>query len=225
MTPTCATRPTDARRSLLAGQRCSQLVTLSDPILPIPDHLEGLLVHRDALQLGQGNRKGSAFPADQHEHLVLALLLGGHPDDLDLLADAQRRDAALGGAPGHKREVQPVLEGVVPAHGLLFGSVRVDDDLHGDALLPLLVAGWSLHQFSGLLLWAIAGHGWSAERPVDRRHVSLAGGPRAVVRYQQRGQSAGRVRLVPAAPQRRDHLLGAAAYACREVARESAPAP
>jgi hypothetical protein len=101
-----------------------------------------------ALQLGQGNRKGSAFPADQHEHLVLALLLGGHPDDLDLVTDAQRRDGALGGAPGHQRDVQPVLEGVVPAHGLLFGRVGVDDDLHGDALLPLLVARSSLHPVS-----------------------------------------------------------------------------
>jgi hypothetical protein len=126
--------------------------------MPILDHLAGLVVHRDALQLGQGNRKGSAFPADQDEHLVLALLFRGHPDDVDLVADAQWRDAALGGAPGHKREVQPVLEGVVPAHGLLFGGVGVDDDLHGDALLPLLVAGSSLHQAS-LLLWTIAGHG------------------------------------------------------------------
>src|SRR5215218_2056653 len=131
---------------LLPGQRCSQLVPLRDPILPILDRLAGLLVHRDALQLGQGNRKASAFPADQDEHLMVALLVGGHPDDLDLLADAQRRDAALGDAPGHKREVQPVLEGVVPARGLLFGRVGIHDDLHGDALLPLLVARWSLHQ-------------------------------------------------------------------------------
>jgi hypothetical protein len=43
--------------------------------MPILDHLAGLLIHRDALQLYQGDRKGSAFPADQHEHLVLALLL------------------------------------------------------------------------------------------------------------------------------------------------------
>jgi hypothetical protein len=46
------------------GQSCSQLVTLSDPIMPILDHLAGLLVHRDALQLHQGNRKGPAFPGD-----------------------------------------------------------------------------------------------------------------------------------------------------------------
>jgi hypothetical protein len=52
----------------LGGQR--------DPVLPILDQLVGLLVHRDALQLGQGNRKGSAFPADQDEHLVLALRFG-----------------------------------------------------------------------------------------------------------------------------------------------------
>jgi hypothetical protein len=52
----------------------SQLVTLSDPILPILDHLAGLLVYHDALQLGQGNRKGAAFLADQDGHLVLALL-------------------------------------------------------------------------------------------------------------------------------------------------------
>jgi hypothetical protein len=78
----------------------------------------------------------------------LALRFGGHPDDLDLVADAQRRDSALGDAPGHKREVQPVLQGVVPAHGLLFGRVGVDDDLHGDALLPLLIARWSLHPAS-----------------------------------------------------------------------------
>jgi hypothetical protein len=44
-----------------------------------PDHLVGRLVHRDALQLGQGNRKASAFPADQDEQLVLALLLGAIP--------------------------------------------------------------------------------------------------------------------------------------------------
>src|SRR5215216_2070341 len=52
------------RRSLLPGQRCSQLVTLSDPIVPVLDRLAGLLVHGDALQLGQRNRKGSAVPAD-----------------------------------------------------------------------------------------------------------------------------------------------------------------
>jgi hypothetical protein len=82
--------------------------------MPILDHLAGRLVHRDALQLGQGNRKASVFPWGQDEHLVFALLLGGHPDDLDLVTDAQRRDAALGDAPGHEREVQPVFEGVVP---------------------------------------------------------------------------------------------------------------
>jgi hypothetical protein len=78
----------------------------------------------------------------------LALLFGGHPDDLNLVTHPQRRDAAFGDAPSHKREAQPVLEGVVPAHGLLFGGVGVDDDLHGDALLPLLVARSSLHPVS-----------------------------------------------------------------------------
>jgi hypothetical protein len=87
---------------------------------------------------------------------VLALLFRGHPDDLDLVTDAQRRDAALGGAPGHKRAVQPVLEGVVPAHGLLFGRVGVDDDLHGDALLPLLIRRWSLHPASSVVGEAVA---------------------------------------------------------------------
>ena len=60
---------------------------MSDPIMPILDHLAGRLVHRDALQLGQGNRKGSAFPAGQDEHLVFALLFGGHLDDVDLVAE------------------------------------------------------------------------------------------------------------------------------------------
>jgi hypothetical protein len=55
-----------------------------------------------ALKLGKGNRKASAFTADQDEHLVLALLVRGHPDDLDLVTHAQRRDAAPGGdTPGH----------------------------------------------------------------------------------------------------------------------------
>src|SRR5215207_5768040 len=139
------------RRSALRGQGSSQLVTLSHPIMPILDRLAGLLIHHDALELCQGNRKGSAaFPADQDEHLVLALRFRGHPDDLDLVADAQRRDAALGDAPGRKREAQLVLEGVVPAHGLLFGRVGIDDDLHGDALLPLLVARSSLHPASSV---------------------------------------------------------------------------
>jgi hypothetical protein len=109
---------------------------------------------------------------------VLALLLGGHPDDLDLVADLQRRDAALGGAPGHKREVQPVLEGVVPPHGLFFGRVGVDDDFHGDALLPLLVARSSLHLVSSFAYQALL-RPIAAERPGrsrrDRCHLTRAG--------------------------------------------------
>jgi hypothetical protein len=31
-----------------------------------------------------------AFPADQDEHLALALLFGGHPDDVNPVTDAQR---------------------------------------------------------------------------------------------------------------------------------------
>ena len=61
----------EPRRKWPAGRRssfkvsCSQLVALSDPIMPILDHLACLLLHRDALQLGQGDPKGPAFPADQ----------------------------------------------------------------------------------------------------------------------------------------------------------------
>ena len=75
--------------------------------MPILDRLAGLLVHRDAPELGQGNRERSPFPADQDEHLVRALRFGGHPDDVDLVANAQWRDATLGDAPGRKREMQP----------------------------------------------------------------------------------------------------------------------
>src|SRR5215203_222384 len=55
-----------------------------------------------------------------------------------------------------KGEVQLVLEGVVPAHGLLFGTIGVDDDLHGDALFPLLIARWSLHPVSWFACDAVA---------------------------------------------------------------------
>jgi hypothetical protein len=202
--------------------------------MPILDRLAGLLIHRDGLQLGQGNPEGSAVPADQNEHLVFALLLGGHSDDLDLVAHPQRRDAALGDAPSHKREAQSVLERVVPAHGLIFGHVGVDDDLHGDALLSLLVAGWSLHQASCLLLWTIAGHGRQRNDHWIAITFSLAGGPGRrgwggvvlpssisdVVNLL--GVSAWYPQLLKGAI----ILLGAAAYAGRrEVARESAPAP
>jgi hypothetical protein len=57
-----------------------------------------------------------------------------------------------------QREVQPVLEGGVPAHGLLFGRVGVDDDLHGDALLALLVARPSLIRGSCLFVWTVISH-------------------------------------------------------------------
>ena len=46
---------------------------------------------------------------------MLALLFGGHPDDFDLVADAERRDGALGEAPGQKRKAQPILEIIIPA--------------------------------------------------------------------------------------------------------------
>jgi hypothetical protein len=36
----------------------------------------------------------------------------------------------------------------VPAHGLLVGRVGIHDDVHGDALLALLIARWSLHPAS-----------------------------------------------------------------------------
>src|SRR5262249_10136196 len=96
--------------------------------------------HRDALELDQRDPERAALPAAQDEHLVHAIVLGRHPDDLHFLADTQRRDGPFGDAAGLKREVHGAFEVVIPAHRLFFGPVGVDDDLHLDPVLAILVA-------------------------------------------------------------------------------------
>jgi len=54
--------------------------------VPILDPLAGLIVHGDADQLGQGHGQRPAFPTHQDQHVVLALLLWGHANDLALIA-------------------------------------------------------------------------------------------------------------------------------------------
>src|SRR5262245_26744024 len=124
----------------------SELVALADPVAPVLDRLRGLLVDVDAGELRERHRQRPAVPVRPDEHLVLALLLGRHPDDLDLIARPERRDRALGQAAGPEGKGEVPLEVVVPAHRLLLGPVAVDDDLHLDALLARLVAWWVRHR-------------------------------------------------------------------------------
>lgn len=72
------------------GARLAARGVAGSPVVPVVDRLLCLLVHCDALELGQGDCEGVALPADPHKHLVLALLLGRDPDDLDLVANPQR---------------------------------------------------------------------------------------------------------------------------------------
>jgi len=114
--------------------------------MPILDRLACFVVHSQAFQLEQGHGKSSALPAGQDKHLVLALIFRRHPHDLELIADAERGDRALSNASSQKGEPQLVLEGTVPAHGLFFRTIAVNDDLHRDPLFPLFVLRQSSHR-------------------------------------------------------------------------------
>src|SRR3954468_10505253 len=96
-----------SKRTLaLKRPAASELVAPLDPVLPVLDRLARLLVGVQSGQLGEGDRQRAPLPGGQDEHLVLADLLGRHPDDLDLIADLERRRGALGDAPGEKRKLQ-----------------------------------------------------------------------------------------------------------------------
>src|SRR5438105_1365839 len=107
--------------------------------MPVGDRLFGLLVRRNGFELRERDRERSLAPGDRDEHLALALTLGRHPDDLDLLAHRERRDLAFLDAPGEKWDVQFLFEVATPSHRALVLVVGVDDDVKGDPLLAVLV--------------------------------------------------------------------------------------
>src|SRR3954453_18936309 len=104
--------------------------------MPIPDRLLGLLINADTGQLGQRDcQRAISVPARHDEHLVLANFRRGHPQDFHLVADPKWRCGTLGDATSSERELELLLEIVVPAHCLFLWAVSIDDDLHRDALL------------------------------------------------------------------------------------------
>src|SRR6266699_4837411 len=133
------------------SHRCNllllQLVPLIHPIVPIFNGLLALLIYLDALQLHQGNRKLTLFPLDQHKHLVHAFLVGSHSHDLDFLSRFQWRNRAANEAAGRKRKLQGVVEIVIPAHYLLFRTIRIYNDLHVDALFTCFIFVEASHLF------------------------------------------------------------------------------
>ena len=64
----------------------SELVALIDPIVPILKSLLGMLINLDAFQLAEGNGKLPGFPADEHKHLMLAVICGSQFYDLDFIS-------------------------------------------------------------------------------------------------------------------------------------------
>src|SRR5947208_729413 len=106
----------------------------------------GLLIGVDDLQLGQRNRQRVSLPGHEHEHLVLALLLGCHPHDLDLITNPQWRGRTPGDAGGQEGELQMILQVVTPTDRLLFRTVGINDDLRVNALFAFLIRGNALHR-------------------------------------------------------------------------------
>src|SRR3954464_9257709 len=104
-----------------------------------------LLVVDERFQLGQRNCEFATVPPRQNKHLVAALLLRRHAQDLHLVTHPQRRDGSLGNALGKERELEPLIEVDVPPHRLLIGRISIDDDLHGDALFALVVLRRAWH--------------------------------------------------------------------------------
>src|SRR6266699_4064351 len=133
------------------SHRCNllllQLVPLIHPIVPILNSLLGLLIYLDALQLHQGNSKLTLFPPDQDKHIMFAFLVGSHSHDLDFLSRFQWRNRAANDAAGRKRKLQGVVEIVIPAHHLLFRTIRIHNDLHVNALFTFFIFVEASHLF------------------------------------------------------------------------------
>jgi hypothetical protein len=66
-----------------------QLITAIDPSMPILLRLVRLIVNISSTKLCKGYRQHSLVPPDVHLHLVFAVFLCRHTDDLHLVADAQ----------------------------------------------------------------------------------------------------------------------------------------
>jgi hypothetical protein len=62
-----------------------------------------------------------------------------HAADVHHVTDCQRRSWAFSNTPRSERKVEMFFEVVVPAQGLFFGPIGVNDDLHLQPLVEIVV--------------------------------------------------------------------------------------
>ena len=82
------------RLVLAAG---SELIAARHPVVPVLNHLAGVVIHGYAFQLGQGDGEGAAIPAGEDEHLVLSKrpLVKLTPQELNTLYGQKVAEDAL----------------------------------------------------------------------------------------------------------------------------------
>ena len=105
----------------------SETVALRQPVVPVADGLEGGFVRVDGDQLGEWHGHIATVPADQHQHVVGTGILGRQAADFDRFSFTERGDHLGRHAPYREGERDFVLQVVIPAQGLLFGPISVDD--------------------------------------------------------------------------------------------------
>ena len=105
--------------------------------MPVRHGLYGLRVLRLTLEMDKGNgqpRFSRAPMFRQDKHLLHAVVLWRHANDIDRVSDGQWRCRSHSAAPCLEREDKLFFEVVVPTHRTLGLAVRVDDDLREDAI-------------------------------------------------------------------------------------------
>src|SRR5712692_11360330 len=78
---------------------------------------------------------------------MLAILVRGHSHNLDFISRFQRRGCTEGDTAGRKRELQGIVEIVIPSHYLLFRAIRIHNDLHVDALFTCFIFVTTSHMY------------------------------------------------------------------------------
>jgi hypothetical protein len=112
----------------------SETVALRKPVVPVADGFNGGFVRIDGSQLGEWHGHIAVVPANQHQHVVDTGVFRCQPANLDRFSLAERGDDLGRDASSREGKLDFVLQVVVPAESLFFGSVG---SLQGVAERPL----------------------------------------------------------------------------------------